>query len=203
VIRHILRHSRNGTKVTYIPGNHDEMFRSWLPLGLEVAGIKLVREAVHETADGRKLLVMHGDEFDSVVHYAKFLAILGDGAYTLALVANRYFNNIRLKLGRPYWSLSAWLKRQVKEAVKTIDRFEHALSDEARTRGLDGVVCGHIHHAEMRMVNGVLYCNDGDWVESCTALVEHEDGQLELIDWAAVNNFSFFTPRPSELAEAV
>jgi len=203
VIRHILRHSRNGAKVTYIPGNHDEMFRSWLPLGLEVAGIKLVREAVHETADGRKLLVMHGDEFDSVVHYAKFLAILGDGAYTLALVANRYFNNIRLKLGRPYWSLSAWLKRQVKEAVKTIDRFETALADEARTRGLDGVVCGHIHHAEMRMVNGVLYCNDGDWVESCTALVEHEDGKLELIDWAAANNFSFFAPRPSELAEAV
>ena len=203
VIRHILRHARKGAQVTYIPGNHDEMFRTWLPLGLEVAGIKLVREAVHETADGRKLLVIHGDEFDSVVRYAKFLAILGDGAYTLALVINRYFNMIRLRFGRPYWSLSAWLKRQVKEAVKAIDRFETALADEARTRGLDGVVCGHIHHAEMRMVNGVLYCNDGDWVESCTALVEHQDGRLELIDWAAVNNLSFFAPRPAELAAAV
>ncbi len=199
VLRHILRHSRNGTAVTYIPGNHDEMFRTWLPLGLEVAGIKLVREAVHETADGRKLLVIHGDEFDSVVCYAKFLAVLGDGAYTLALAVNRYFNLIRLKLGRPYWSLSAWLKRQVKEAVKAIDRFEIAVADEARARGLDGVVCGHIHHAEMRMVGDVLYCNDGDWVESCTALVEHDDGRLELLDWAALNNLSFLVPRMPKL----
>ncbi len=199
VLRHILRHSRNGTAVTYIPGNHDEMFRTWLPLGLEVAGIKLVREAVHETADGRKLLVIHGDEFDSVVCYAKFLAVLGDGAYTLALAVNRYFNLIRLKLGRPYWSLSAWLKRQVKEAVKAIDRFEVAVADEARARGLDGVVCGHIHHAEMRMVGDVLYCNDGDWVESCTALVEHDDGRLELLDWAALNNLSFLVPRMPKL----
>jgi len=203
VIRQILRHARNGTEITYIPGNHDEMFRSWLPLGLEVAGIKLVRDAVHETADGRKLLIMHGDEFDSVVRCAKFLAILGDWAYEAALIVNRYFNMVRLRFGRPYWSLSSWLKRQVKEAVKAIDSFELALADAAKSRGLDGVVCGHIHHAEMREVNGVLYCNDGDWVESCTALVEHEDGRLELIDWAAVNNFSFFTPRSVELAEAV
>ena len=202
VLRHILRHARGGTQVTYLPGNHDEMFRGWLPMGLEVAGIRLQREAVHETADGRKLLVLHGDEFDSVVRYAKFLAVLGDGAYTVALVVNRYFNMIRLKLGRPYWSLSAWLKRQVKEAVKAIDRFEVAVAAEARARGLDGVVCGHIHHAEMREVNGVLYCNDGDWVESCTALVEHADGRLELIDWAAANNLSFLAARSPQLAGA-
>ena len=193
VIRLILRHARAGTAITYIPGNHDEMFRAWLPLGLEVAGIRLQREAAHVTADGRRLLIIHGDEFDSVVRYAKFLALLGDWAYGVALILNRWFNAVRRRLGHPYWSLSAWLKRQVKEALAAIDRFEAALAGEARRRGFDGVVCGHIHHAEMREVGGVLYLNDGDWVESCTALVEHEDGRLELIDWAALNRLSFFT----------
>ncbi|WP_158747139.1 UDP-2,3-diacylglucosamine diphosphatase [Acidisphaera sp. L21] len=201
VIRLILRKARAGTEVTYIPGNHDEMFRAWLPMGLEVAGIRLRQEAQHTTADGRRLLIMHGDEFDSVVRYAKFLALLGDSAYTAALIVNRHFNAIRRRLGHPYWSLSAWLKRRVKEAVKAIDRFETALSSEARRRGFDGVVCGHIHHAEMRDVNGILYLNDGDWVESCTALVEHEDGRLELIDWAALNRLSFAAPRQSRIAE--
>jgi UDP-2,3-diacylglucosamine pyrophosphatase LpxH len=199
VLRLILRHARTGSEVTYIPGNHDEMFRAWLPLGLEIGGIRLRKEAAHQTADGRRLLVMHGDEFDSVVRYAKFLAFLGDGAYTAALVINRWFNAARRRLGYPYWSLSAWLKRQVKEAVKAIDRFEVALAGEARRRGFDGVVCGHIHHAEMREVQGVLYLNDGDWVESCTALVEHHDGRLELIDWAAMNRLSFFAPRQAAL----
>ena len=195
VLRLILRHARAGTEVVYIPGNHDEMFRAWLPLGLEIAGIRLRSEAVHTTAAGKRLLIMHGDEFDSVVRYAKFLALLGDWAYTLALTFNRYFNAVRRRLGYPYWSLSAWLKRQVKEAVKAVDRFESALAGEARRRGFDGVVCGHIHHAEMREVGGVLYLNDGDWVESCTALVEHHDGRLELIDWAAQNRLSFLAPR--------
>ncbi len=195
VIRLILKKAQSGTEVTYIPGNHDEMVRAWLPMGLEVAGVKLRPDAAHRTADGRRLLVMHGDEFDSVVRYAKFLALLGDQAYTAALVANRHFNAVRRRLGHPYWSLSAWLKRRVKEAVKAIDRFEHAVANEARRRGFDGVVCGHIHHAEMREVGGVLYINDGDWVESCTALVEHEDGRLELIDWAAENRLSFAAPR--------
>ena len=199
VIRLILEKARSGTNITYIPGNHDEMFRAWLPMGLEIAGVKLRQDAEHVTADGRRLLVTHGDEFDSVVRYAKFLALLGDRAYTAALVANRYFNAIRRRLGHPYWSLSAWLKRRVKEAVKAIDRFETALAGEARRRGFDGVVCGHIHHAEMREVAGVLYLNDGDWVESCTALVETEDGRLELIDWAAINRLSFAAPRrPAE-----
>ena len=192
VLRLILRHARNGTAVTYIPGNHDEMFRAWLPLNLEIAGIRLRSEAVHVTALGKRLLIIHGDEFDSVVRYAKFLAFLGDGAYTAALVANRWFNAVRRRLGYPYWSLSAWLKRQVKEAVKAIDRFESALAAEAKRRGFDGIVCGHIHHAEMREVEGVVYINDGDWVESCTAIVEHLDGRLEMIDWAAVNRLSFF-----------
>jgi UDP-2,3-diacylglucosamine pyrophosphatase LpxH len=177
------------------------MFRAWLPMGLEVAGVKLRQDASHVTADGRRLLVLHGDEFDSVVRYAKFLALLGDSAYTAALRANRYFNAIRRRLGQPYWSLSAWLKRRVKEAVKAIDRFETAVAQEARQRGFDGVVCGHIHHAEMREVGGVLYLNDGDWVESCTALVEHEDGRLELIDWAALNRLSFSAARGQAVPE--
>jgi UDP-2,3-diacylglucosamine pyrophosphatase LpxH len=194
VLRLILGHARNGARVTYIPGNHDEMFRAWLPMGLEIAGIRLRAEATHLTADGRRLLVMHGDEFDSVVRYARFLAHLGARAYAAALISNRWFNVVRRRLGYPYWSLSAWLKRRVKEAVKAIDRFETALAGEARRRGFDGVVCGHIHHAEMREIQGVLYINDGDWVESCTALVEHHDGRLELIDWAALNRLSFFSP---------
>ena len=202
VLRLILRHAQGGAEVTYIPGNHDEMFRAWLPVGLEIGGIRLRNDAVHVTADGRRLLVMHGDEFDSVVRYAKFIALLGDGAYTSALAINRWFNVLRRHLGYPYWSLSAWLKRQVKGAVKAIDRFEVALANEARRRGFDGVVCGHIHHAEMREVNGVLYMNDGDWVESCTALVEHHNGEFELVDWAAINRLSFFASR-SDVATPV
>jgi len=199
VLKLILHKARDGTEVTYIPGNHDEMFRAWLPKGLDVCGIRLRGEAVHETADGRRFLILHGDEFDSVVRYAKVIALLGDEAYDAALVANRWFNSARRRLGYPYWSLSAWLKRQVKGAVKAIDRYESALAGEARRRGLNGVVCGHIHHAEMRMVDGVLYVNDGDWVESCTALVEHHDGRLELLDWAALNRLSFAMPRGAEV----
>ena len=195
VLRLILRHARGGARVTYIPGNHDEMFRAWLPLELEVAGIRLRAEDAHVTADGRRLLIMHGDAFDSVVRYARFLALLGDGAYRAALVANRWFNLARRRLGYPYWSLSSWLKRQVKGAVKAMDRFEAALAGTARERGFDGVVCGHIHHAEMRDLGGVLYLNCGDWVESCTALVEHQDGRIELVDWASAAGLSFLAPR--------
>jgi UDP-2,3-diacylglucosamine pyrophosphatase LpxH len=190
VLRLILRHARGGTKIVYVPGNHDEMMRKYVPLGLEIAGIKLQMETEHTTADGKRLLITHGDSFDSVVRHAKILALLGDWAYTVALGVNRYFNQIRVKLGYPYWSLSAWLK---------FDRFERALADDAHRRGFDGVVCGHIHHAEMRTVNGVLYLNDGDWVESCTALVEHADGKLELIDWVARNKLSLL-PVPAAKA---
>jgi UDP-2,3-diacylglucosamine pyrophosphatase LpxH len=199
VLRLILRIARSGTEVTYIPGNHDEMFRAWL--GHEFAGVRLAREAVHQAADGRRYLVIHGDEFDGVIRYAKLLAHLGDWAYNAALAMNRWFNVARRHLGYPYWSLSQWLKRQVKEAVKAIDRFETALASEARRRGLDGVICGHIHHAEMRDIQGVLYMNDGDWVESCTALVEHADGRFELVDWARDNKLSFHdTRQPSAAA---
>ena len=168
----------------------------------EVAGVKLVREAVHEAADGRRYLVMHGDEFDGVIRYARFLALLGDWAYDWALAVNRIFNAARRKLGYPYWSLSQWLKRQVKGAVKAIDRFEGALANEARRRGMDGVICGHIHHAEMREVQGVMYMNDGDWVESCTALVEDADGRFRLIDWAAENRLSLWRDPAREAVPA-
>jgi UDP-2,3-diacylglucosamine pyrophosphatase LpxH len=201
VVRLLLRHATTGAEVLYIPGNHDEMFRPWLSMGLELGGMRFADEAVHETRQGKRLLIIHGDQFDSVVRYAKFLALLGDWAYTTALNLNRYFNAVRRRLGYPYWSLSQWAKRQVKEAVKAVDRFENALTGEARRRGLDGVVCGHIHHAEMREVNGLLYLNTGDWVESCTALVEHHDGRLELIDWAALNRLSFFEPRRVTVAQ--
>ena len=201
VVKLILRHASRGAKVLYIPGNHDEMFREWLPLHLEIGGVRLVGEAEHATADGKRLLVIHGDQFDSVVRYAKSLAFLGDSAYTTALNVNRWFNVVRRLLGYPYWSLSQWAKRQVKGAVKAIDRFEEALAGEAKRRQFDGVVCGHIHHAEMRNVAGVLYMNTGDWVESCTALVEHHDGRLELIDWVAANNLSFYASRRVSVAE--
>ena len=182
VLRQILQMAQRGVQVIYIPGNHDELLRGWL--GLEIAGIRLQPEAVHQAADGRRYLVLHGDEFDGVIRDAKFLAYLGDWAYDWALMLNRSFNLVRRHLGYPYWSLSQWLKLQVKGAVKAIDRFEVALAGEARRRGLDGVICGHIHHAEMRTVHGVTYMNDGDWVESCSALVEHRDGRFELLDWA-------------------
>lgn len=184
VVRLVLKAARNGANIVYVPGNHDEMLRKYIALNIEFCGIKLQMEAEHCTADGKRLLITHGDAFDSIVRHARVLALLGDWAYTTALVINRHFNTLRARLGYPYWSLSAWLKLQVKEAVKAIDRFETALANDAKNRGFDGVVCGHIHHAEMRSVDGIMYLNVGDWVESCTALVEHFDGRLELIDWA-------------------
>lgn len=181
VLQKLLRKARKGTRVIYIPGNHDEAGREYC--GLQFGGVHVEREAIHETADGRKLLVIHGDEFDAVVRYAKWLAVLGDKAYIALLNLNHWFNLARRQLGFPYWSLSAWLKHKVKNAVEYVSSFETAIAEEARRRGVDGVVCGHIHCAQMREIAGVLYCNDGDWVESCTALVEHFDGRLEILCW--------------------
>lgn len=182
VVQRFLAMARDGTTVRYIPGNHDELARGYH--GLTVGEVVITREAVHETADGRRLLVLHGDEFDGVVKYAKWLALLGDAAYNFTIIANHWFNVARRRLGYPYWSLSAYLKRRVKNAVEYIDSFEAAVTTEARRRGLDGVVCGHIHCAEIRDVDGLLYCNDGDWVESCTALVETRSGALRIVHWA-------------------
>jgi UDP-2,3-diacylglucosamine pyrophosphatase LpxH len=188
VVQKLLRKARKGTRVVYVPGNHDEALRDYVDL--QFGGVLVVSEAVHEMADGRRFLVIHGDQFDGIVRYAKWLAFLGDRAYNLTLAANHWFNHARQKLGYDYWSLSAYLKQRVKDAVKYIDDYKTAVADEARRRGVDGVICGHIHKAEMRCIDGILYCNDGDWVESCTALVEHFDGRLEIVDWTRVRQVS-------------
>ena len=180
VVQKLLRKARKGTRVVFVPGNHDEFARKYL--GHNFGGIDVVEECVHELADGRRLWVTHGDLFDGVIQHAKWLAYLGDHAYEFTLKLNRYLNSCRARLGLPYWSLSRYLKFKVKRAVSYVGDFEAAVAREARARGLQGVVCGHIHHAEMRTIDGVLYCNDGDWVESLTALVEHVDGRLALID---------------------
>ena len=184
VIQKVLRKARKGTRVTYIAGNHDEAMRHFL--GLAFGGIDIRAEAVHVTADRRRLLVIHGDLFDAVVQGAKWLAHLGDFLYMLTLKLNRWFNHARASLGLPYWSLAQFLKHRVKNAVSYIGEFENALAQEARRRSFDGVVCGHIHKAEIRDIGGILYCNDGDWVESLTALVELESGELRIIDWKSI-----------------
>jgi len=182
VVQKIMRKARKGTTVIYIPGNHDEAARQYCQLTF--GDVQVENEAIHVQANGKKLLVIHGDQFDGIVRYAKWLAILGDWAYSAALRINTLFNQARRKLGLNYWSLSAYLKHKVKNAVQFIANYEEAVASEARRRGVDGVVCGHIHHAEIRMIDGVLYCNDGDWVESCTALVEDFDGNLRIVRWA-------------------
>ena len=182
VVQKVLRKARKGTKVTYIVGNHDEVLREFL--GLRFGEILIENEAVHELRDGRRLWVTHGDLFDGVIQYAKWLAYLGDTAYTVALKVNDHFNYLRHKMGMSYWSLSQYLKHRVKNAISFITAFEEALTTEARRRGYDGVVCGHIHRPEIREIDGTLYCNDGDWVESLSALVETHEGELKLVYWA-------------------
>ena len=183
VVQKLLRKARKGTKVIFVPGNHDEFARAFVDHNF--GGVDVVDEWIHETADGRKLWVMHGDLFDGVIQCAKWLAHVGDSLYEFTLKLNRHLNSLRARLGLPYWSLSKYLKLKVKRAVSYVGDFEAAVAREARKRGVHGVVCGHIHHAELREIGGVLYANDGDWVESLTALAEHADGRLEIVDWAA------------------
>ncbi|MDP1028431.1 UDP-2,3-diacylglucosamine diphosphatase [Sphingomonas sp. KR1UV-12] len=182
VVRAVLKMAKHGTRVIYVPGNHDEHFRDYV--GLDFGGIELIDSDVHVTADGRRLLVIHGDQFDNVVLYHRWLAFLGDGAYTLLLRSNRWVNRCRRLFGLPYWSLAAHMKKRVKNAVQFISRFEEVVAHAAAERGVDGVVCGHIHSAEIRQFGDVTYYNDGDWVESCTALVEEACGAMRIIDWA-------------------
>ena len=181
VVRRILKKAHFGTRVVFVAGNHDEMMRDYA--GFRFGGVELVEEAIHTTADGRQLLVTHGDSFDGVVLYARWLAVLGDKAYGLLLRANILFNAVRRRLKMPYWSLSNHLKLKVKNAVQYVCSFEEAVTREAVERGLDGIVCGHIHCAEIRQIGNVTYYNDGDWVESCTALVEDACGAMRIVDW--------------------
>ena len=188
VIQKLLRKSRKGCRVIFVPGNHDEFGRHFL--NHSFGGIEICEEAVHVTADGRKLWVIHGDYFDGVIQCAKWLAYVGDSLYEFTLKLNRYLNQLRARLGMPYWSLSAYLKLKVKKAVNFISDFEVAVANEARNLGYQGVVCGHIHHAEIRNIDGIVYCNDGDWVESCSALVEHADGRLEILKFNPNENLN-------------
>ncbi len=182
IVWRILKRARRGTEIVYIPGNHDEMFRQFS--GLDFGGVHIRRQAIHTTADGRRLLVLHGDEFDAITISHRWLAHLGDAAYEMMMALNRGLNRVRRMLDLPYWSLSKCAKQKVKNAVSFISKFEEVVAHEAAMRGIDGVVAGHIHKAEMREIGGVTYYNDGDWVEGCTALVEHYDGAMEVLHWA-------------------
>ena len=204
VVQKVLRKARKGTDVIYVPGNHDAFARDFLDHAF--GEIKVVRDAVHTSVDGRRLLVVHGDEFDGVMMHARWLAVLGDTAYTAALALNNWFNIARRWVGLPYWSLSKYLKHKVKNAVAFIADYEQVMARMARERGADGVVCGHIHHAEIREIDGVSYFNDGDWVESCTALVEHFDGRWEILAWADLRGFApdeVLGPEPADPAEVI
>jgi len=184
VVQKLLRKARKGTKIFYIAGNHDEFLRSFQ--GVHFGGIVVADRAIHEAADGRRFLVIHGDQFDAVVHNARWLAYLGDKAYDTAIVVNRVVGAVRRLSGQPYWSFSSWAKVKVKKAVKFISSFQDVLAQEAARSEVDGVICGHIHHAAIEEIKSIQYMNTGDWVESCTALVEDFDGSFEIITWAKV-----------------
>lgn len=181
VVQKILRKARKGTKVTYIAGNHDEGLRHFL--GYNFGEIQIVDEAVHVLADGRRFLILHGDLYDGVVQQARWLAIVGDNLYSLILKLNQWFNYVRARMGMDYWSLSQYLKHKAKNAVSFISDFEAAVAREARQRGMHGVVCGHIHKPVIQDIEGIVYCNDGDWVESLSALAETHEGELKLLHW--------------------
>lgn len=199
VVQKLLRKARAGAAIVYLPGNHDEFLRDYY--GTHFGGIDVREQAIHEGPDGRRYLVVHGDFFDFVVTQARWLALLGDKAYDIAIVVNRAFNAVRRRLGFPYWSLSQWAKLKVKNAVNFIGDYERTLASEARRLGVDGVICGHIHNPVIRDMTGpaigswagdaandlaaIGYLNCGDWVENCTAIAEHEDGRFELIRWPA------------------
>ena len=184
VVQKILRKARKGTEIIYVPGNHDEGLRRYI--GTHFGGIEVRPTDIYEAVNGDKYLVLHGDSFDNVMLYARWLASIGDHAYDLVLRLNTVFNGLRRLMGLRYWSLSSYLKIKVKNAVQFISEFERVLVQEAQKAGVQGVICGHIHHAEMKQYGDIIYMNDGDWVESCTALVEHFDGTWEIVFWADI-----------------
>lgn len=190
VVREVLGKAAAGVAVYYITGNHDEFLRRYVEQPLSFGNITIADEAIHHTADGRRLLVIHGDAYDMVTRYHRRLAIAGDATYQLLMRANGLINKVRARRGLPYWSLSAYAKHQVKKAVNFVSSFEDTVAQDCRKRGLDGVVCGHIHHAEMREIRGIGYHNCGDWVESCTALGEDQNGRIQIIRWAELDQFA-------------
>ena len=200
VVRTVLGKAKRGTKVIYIPGNHDDVFRDFD--GAVFGNLEIHREYVHVGADGKRILLLHGDEFDSVVKCSPWLAKLGSDLYDILLAINPTVNRIRRTFGLPHWSLAAYLKHKAKRAVEYIGSFEEAVALAARKRGVDTVVCGHIHHAEIRDIAGTTYCNDGDWVESCSSLVEDMNGALRLVDWPKLREQRRATPAPIPVGEA-
>jgi UDP-2,3-diacylglucosamine pyrophosphatase LpxH len=183
VIRRILGHAKRDTRIIYVLGNHDEFLRPFLQYNLNFGMVELHNQYEHIGADGKHYLVTHGDLFDGITRLAPWLSILGDKAYDFVLTINSRFNWLRHRLGFGYWSLSLYLKQRVKRALDFIFQFERNLAAYCKKRGFDGVICGHIHHAEIKEIDGVVYMNDGDWVESMTALVEHHDGRWEILTW--------------------
>jgi UDP-2,3-diacylglucosamine pyrophosphatase LpxH len=183
VVRRVLGHAKRGTRVVYVAGNHDEFLRPMIPYGFSFGLVEIHNQIEHIGADGRHYLVTHGDLFDGITRLAPWLGFLGDKAYDFVLYLNGKFNWVRHKMGFGYWSLSKYLKYKVKRAVDFMFQFEKNLAGYCKKRGFDGVICGHIHHAEIKEIDGVMYMNDGDWVESCTALVEHWDGRWEIVTW--------------------
>jgi UDP-2,3-diacylglucosamine pyrophosphatase LpxH len=186
VVQKLLRKARKGARIVYVPGNHDEFLRDYF--GTHFGGIEVIDSIVHESADGLRYLVIHGDHFDFVVTQARWLALLGDKAYEMAIVVNRLFNAVRRRLGFGYWSLSKWAKLKVKNAVSYIGEFERTLVAEAKRHDVDGDICGHIHLAAIHRDFGIRYVNCGDWVESCTAIAEHQDGRFEIITWTQIGH---------------
>lgn len=182
IVWRVLKRAKRGTRIVYIPGNHDEMVRPFS--GMNFGGVEIARAAFHDTADGRRLMVLHGDEFDTIMLAHRWLAFVGDALYHMMIYINGWVGAVRKRLGLPYWSISKAAKHKVKNAVEFISKYEEVVARAAAERGVDGVVCGHIHTAEIREFDGVSYYNDGDWVESCTALVEHFDGRMEVLHWA-------------------
>jgi UDP-2,3-diacylglucosamine pyrophosphatase LpxH len=183
VVRRVLGHAKRGTRVVFIAGNHDEFLRPMIPYGFSFGLIEIHNQIEHIGADGKHYLVVHGDLFDGITRLAPWIAFLGDKSYDFVLELNNKFNWVRRRMGFGYWSLSRYLKYKVKKAVDFVFKFEENLANYCKKRGFDGVICGHIHHAEIKEINGVAYMNDGDWVESCTALVEHHNGRWEIITW--------------------
>ena len=183
IVQKILRQARKGTRVVYVPGNHDEFLRDYV--GSSFGGIEIVEEAIHEMVDGRRMLILHGDKFDTVVRNHKWLAMLGDWAYDFAIFLNRLIGFVRRQFGLSDWSFSAYAKNKVKQAVSFISAFEEAVVADAARNGVCAVMCGHIHQPVIRQMGPILYLNTGDWVESCSAIVEHIDGIFELVRWKA------------------
>ncbi|MDE2579248.1 MAG: UDP-2,3-diacylglucosamine diphosphatase [Hyphomicrobiales bacterium] len=203
VMQKLLRKVRKGARMIYIPGNHDEFARDYL--GLTFGGVEVFDRYTHETADGRKFLVIHGDQFDVVVRHARWIAFLGDWAYETALAFNGWFNRLRRLFGFPYWSFSAWAKLKVKNAVNFIGDFEETLAAEAARAGANGVICGHIHHAAIRRIGAIDYVNTGDFVESCTAIAERANGELIILNWRKILQDApaeILSPQPQEAAAA-